>query len=106
MGREEWVGNRLGGGRWGEGVIECIPGVWTSFSRHSPDWRVVKNLSTEFSLATCQKTTQDGSGEEESVRGERNTRQAGKWVFIFTRQARIPLTFGEWLSAHLCIVFG
>jgi hypothetical protein len=35
------------------------------------------------------------------VRGEKTPRQTGKWVCIFTRQLRILLRVGEWLSAPL-----
>jgi hypothetical protein len=40
--------------------------VWTSFSRHSPDWQVVK----EFSLANSENNS--GSGEQESVKEKKN----------------------------------
>jgi hypothetical protein len=55
--------------------------------------------SKEFLLAKSENNS--GSGEEESMRGVKNTCQVSEWVFVFTRQTLIPLAVGEWLSAPL-----
>jgi hypothetical protein len=49
--------------------------VWTSFFRHSPDWRVVKNFHSPN-----QETTHD--------RGRKNQRlkKKSEWGFIFSHQ--------------------
>jgi hypothetical protein len=56
-------------------------GVWMSFSRHSPTWRVV-----QFFHSPSQKTTGQNYSKDQ-FRGEKNPRQIGEWVCIFTRQS-------------------
>jgi hypothetical protein len=70
-------------------------GVWISFSRHSPKWRVVKN----FHLPSQKFKQLSWSIKIVSERGK-NPCQAGKWVCIFTRQSWILLTFGELASGY------
>jgi hypothetical protein len=47
-------------------ILQCVyAGVWLSFSRHSPNWRVVKKFYSPSQKKTGQKYRQ------ESVRGEK-----------------------------------
>jgi hypothetical protein len=70
--------------------------------------------SEEFSLAKSENSS--GSEEDESVKVKKNTRQAGKLVLAFTRQASIftwiwrvgerlpsPLSIDGALSLPLCV---
>jgi hypothetical protein len=54
-------------------------GVWIGLSKHSPNWRVVKKIFTRQ-----VKKNNWPNLLKLLVRGKKNPRQAGEWVFIFT----------------------
>jgi hypothetical protein len=60
--------------------LRCFSaGVWISFSKHSPNWQVVKHFHSPSQKTTGQKYRK---GQWE---GQKNPRQNGEWVCIFTR---------------------
>jgi hypothetical protein len=57
-------------------------GVDKFFSRHSPDWRVVKNFNSPNWIYNNLESRE----EEFSKRGKEH-HETGEYIFIFTRQA-------------------
>jgi hypothetical protein len=81
-------------------VVVVNAGVWTSFSRHSSQWRVAKNFHLPNQL------NNSGTGEEESVRRKKTLASLASWFLFLLANPDFTLHLANgYLHPWDCIIF-